>query len=157
MKYMLVALQQAKKAYRKGEVPIGAVVVKDGKIISKAYNKREITQSAISHAEILAIKKACKKLKSWRLDNCDIYCTVEPCLMCSGAILNARIKNLYFGAYEEKSGSAVSKFQVFNDTGHNHKCYVNGGILENDCKKLMQDFFKQLRLEQNYKFTIKNK
>ena len=111
--FMLEAYNLAKKAYKKGEVPIGAVIVKDGKIIARGYNQREKKQSAILHAEIIAIKKACKKLKSWRLDGCDLYCTLEPCFMCSGAVLNARIKRLYFGAYEQKSCSAVSKFNLF--------------------------------------------
>lgn len=144
--FMLEAYKLAQKAYKKGEVPIGAVVVKDGKIIAKGYNKREKTQSAIMHAEIIALQKACKKLKSWRLDGCDLYCTLEPCFMCSGAVLNARIKTLYFGAYEQKSGSAGSKFNLFSDTGHNHKCEVVGGIMEEECKKLMQDFFRELRV-----------
>jgi len=149
--FMLVALKLAEKAYKKGEVPIGAVIVKDGKIIAKAYNNREKTQNAINHAEIIAINKACKKLKSWRLDGCELYCTLEPCFMCSGAILNARIKTLYFGAYEQKSGSASSKFNLFEDTGHNHKCEVIGGIMEQECKKLMQDFFAKLRIKDKNK------
>ena len=149
--FMLVSLKLAQKAYKKGEVPIGAVIVKDGKIIAKAYNNREKTQNAINHAEIIAINKACKKLKSWRLDGCELYCTLEPCFMCSGAILNARIKTLYFGAYEQKSGSASSKFNLFEDTGHNHKCEVIGGIMEQDCKKLMQDFFANLRIKDKNK------
>ncbi len=149
--FMLVALKLAQKAYKKGEVPIGAVIVKEGKIIAKAYNNREKTQNAINHAEIIAINKACKKLKSWRLDGCELYCTLEPCFMCSGAILNARIKTLYFGAYEQKSGSASSKFNLFEDTGHNHKCEVVGGIMEQDCKKLMQDFFANLRIKDKNK------
>lgn len=149
--FMLVALKLAQKAYKKGEVPIGAVIVKEGKIIAKAYNNREKTQNAINHAEIIAINKACKKLKSWRLDGCELYCTLEPCFMCSGAILNARIKTLYFGAYEQKSGSASSKFNLFEDTGHNHKCEVIGGIMEQECKKLMQDFFANLRIKDKNK------
>lgn len=149
--FMLVALKLAQKAYKKGEVPIGAVIVKEGKIIAKAYNNREKTQNAINHAEIIVINKACKKLKSWRLDGCELYCTLEPCFMCSGAILNARIKTLYFGAYEQKSGSASSKFNLFEDTGHNHKCEVVGGIMEQDCKKLMQDFFANLRIKDKNK------
>ncbi len=148
---MSLALKLAKKAYKKGEVPIGAIIVKNGKIISKAYNNRESSQIAINHAEIIAIKKACKKLKSWRLDGCEMYCTLEPCFMCSGAILNARIKTLYFGAYEQKSGSATSRFNLFEDTGHNHKCNVVGGVMESECKKLMQDFFTELRLQDKIK------
>ena len=145
--FMQEAIKLAKKAYKKGEVPIGAVIVLNGKILAKAYNKRETKQQAIAHAEVLAIQKACKKLKSWRLDNCDIYCTLEPCFMCSGAILNARIANVYFGAYEQKSGSAISKYNVFKDSGLNHTCNVVGGIQEEECKNLLQNFFSELRLK----------
>ena len=102
-KFMIEAYKQAQIAKSKGEVPIGAVIVLDNKIIARGYNKREKTQNAVNHAEIIAINKACKKLNSWRLDNCEIYVTLEPCLMCYGAILNARIKELYFGAKDNKS------------------------------------------------------
>ena len=145
--FMQVALNLAKKAYKKGEVPIGAVIVKNGKIISKGYNRREKSQNALMHAEIIAINKACKKLKSWRLDGCEIYCTLEPCFMCAGAILNARINKLVFGAYEQKSGSATSRFNVFDNSGLNHTVLVNGGVLELECKKLLQDFFADLRIK----------
>ena len=116
-KFMKMAIKEAIKAKEKDEVPIGAVIVKDGVVVAKAHNLMEKTQLATAHAEILAINKACKKLKSWRLDDCDIYCTLEPCFMCAGAILNARIKNLYFGAFEHKSGSAISQFNVFENSG----------------------------------------
>jgi len=152
--FMEEAIKLAKKAYKKGEVPIGAVIVRNNKIIAKAYNVREKTQSAIAHAEILAIKKACKKLKSWRLDDCDIYCTLEPCFMCAGAILNARIKNLYFGAFEEKSGSAISQFKIYENAGLNHKVNVFGGIEQEQCKQLIQSFFSLLRVKD--KINLKN-
>ena len=109
VKFMKKAIEQAKKALSADEVPIGAVIVKDGKIIARAFNQMEKTQLATAHAEILAINKACKKLKSWRLDGADMYVTLEPCPMCAGAIVNARIKSVYFGAYEPKSGSAQRK------------------------------------------------
>ena len=117
-KFMQVAIIEAKKAYKKDEVPIGACIVKDGKVIAKAHNKTEKTQIATHHAEIIAINKACKKLKSWRLDGCEIYVTAEPCAMCAGAIANARIEKVYFGAYESKSGCAESKnrsYILFHD------------------------------------------
>ena len=154
--FMQTALKLAKKAYKKGEVPIGAVIVKNGKIISKGYNKREKSQNALMHAEIVAINKACKKLKSWRLDDCTIYCTLEPCFMCAGAILNARIDKLVFGAHEQKSGSAISRFNVFENAGLNHKVLVESGVLELECKKLLQDFFLKLRIKDKINFK-KNK
>lgn len=143
--YMDKVLELAEKAEKKGEVPIGALIVKNGKIISKAYNNREKKQNALYHAEILAINKACKKLKSWRLDDCVLYCTLEPCIMCSGAIINARIKKVVFGAYEKKSGAVVSKYTLLNDNGLNHNCDFVGGIKEEQCKTLLVNFFKKQR------------
>lgn len=132
------------KAGLKGEVPIGAVVVKNGKIISKAYNKREKSQIATHHAEILAINKACKKLKSWRLDNCDLYVTLEPCPMCAGAILNARIKNLYFAAKDENSGG-ITRFNLMQNTlNHTTNCYHTVEY-EKQCSELIKNFFKDKR------------
>ncbi len=144
-KFMKVALKEAQKAFCGGEVPIGAVIVKDRKIIARAHNKREKNQVATHHAEILAIEKACKKLKSWRLDDCEIYVTLEPCAMCAGAICNARLKKLYFGAKEEKSGAVVSKFSLLLDNGLNWATEFEGGILEDISSKLMKDFFKNRR------------
>ena len=144
-KFMDEALKQAEKALKKQEVPIGAVVVKDGKIISTGFNCRERKQNAIKHAEIIAIEKACKKLKSWRLEDCDMYVTLEPCPMCAGAIINARIKNLYFGALEPKSGAAGSKLNLFSDYKFNHSVNVVSGVLEDECVTLLKDFFKMLR------------
>ena len=132
------------KAGSKGEVPIGAVIVRDGKIISSAYNKREKTQIATHHAEILAINKACKKLKSWRLDDCDIYVTLEPCPMCAGAILNARIKNLFYAAKDENSG-AISRFNMLSNT-LNHTTNSSQLIeYEQQCSDLIKNFFKDKR------------
>lgn len=146
-KFMRVAIKQAQKAELKDEVPIGAVVVKDGKIIARAHNQMENTQLATAHAEILAINKACKKLKSWRLDGCEIYVTVEPCSMCAGAIANARIKRACFGAYEKKSGCALSKYPVLSDNGLNHTVEFTGGILEQDCAFLLKNYFKKKRTQ----------
>ena len=128
-KFMNCAIKEAQKALKKDEVPIGAVIVLDGKIIARAHNLMEKTQIATAHAEVLAINKACKKLKSWRLDGAEIYITMEPCPMCAGAIVNARIKKVYFGAYEKKSGSAQSKFKVLTITFSPINCllYLKAG------------------------------
>ncbi len=146
LKFMEIAYKEAQKAFLEGEVPIGAVIVKDGKVVAKAHNKREKSQVATHHAEILAIDKACKKLKSWRLDECEIFVTIEPCSMCAGAICNARLKKLYFGAKEEKSGAVVSKFQLLEDNGLNWATEFEGGVLEDKCASLIKDFFKKRRL-----------
>ncbi|MBO5179070.1 MAG: nucleoside deaminase [Clostridia bacterium] len=144
-KFMRLALKEAQKAYEKEEVPIGAVIVKDGKVIAKAHNLREIKKQATAHAEILVIEKACKKLDAWRLEDCDMYVTLEPCPMCAGAIMNARIKNVYIGAKEPRSGAVGSKINLFEDAIYNHKVNYYFGVLETECQKKMKDFFKELR------------
>ncbi|MBO5712658.1 MAG: nucleoside deaminase [Clostridia bacterium] len=144
-KFMRVALKEAKIAYRNGEVPIGAVIVKDGEIISKSYNKRNKNKIATHHAEINAIEKACKVLGDWRLDGCEMYVTLEPCPMCAGAILNARISKVYFGAYEVKSGALLSNYKMLFQGSLNHKGEVEGGVLLEECKALLKDFFKSKR------------
>lgn len=141
---MMEALKQASKAYLLGEVPVGAIIVHNDKIIARAYNLREKKQSISSHAELIAIEKASKKIGSWRLEECDIYVTLEPCPMCSGAIIQSRIKNLYFGAYDFKTGAAGSVLNLF-DIPFNHKVNVVGGILEEECSKIIKLFFKELR------------
>lgn len=141
---MLCALKEAQKAYSKLEVPVGCVIVKAGKIIAKGHNLREKKQSVIHHAEIVAIKKASKKLGTWRLEDCDMYVTLEPCAMCSGAIIQSRIKNLYFGAYDNKSGACGSVLNLFSYP-FNHRVFVNGGMMEEECSKVLKDFFKDLR------------
>ena len=146
LKYMKIAISEAKKAAKEDEVPIGAVIVLDGQVIAKAHNKMEKNQMATAHAEILAIEKACKKLKSWRLDGAEMYITVEPCAMCAGAIANARIKKVYFGAYESKSGCAVSKFNVLEESGLNHKVQFEGGIEQEICANIIKKYFKDKRL-----------
>ncbi|MBR2870397.1 MAG: nucleoside deaminase [Clostridia bacterium] len=148
-KFMQVAIIQAKKAYKKDEVPIGACIVKDGKVIAKAHNKTEKTQIATHHAEIIAINKACKKLKSWRLDGCEIYVTAEPCAMCAGAIANARIEKVYFGAYESKSGCAESLYPVLKTNGLNHSTEHVGGIEQEVCSILLKNYFKGKRNRKN--------
>ena len=143
-KFMKSALKEAQKSLQKDEVPIGAVIIKDGKVLSRAHNTRNASQNAINHAEILAISKACKKLKSWRLENCDIYVTLEPCPMCAGAILNARIKNLYFGAYDKTSKTNILN-TIMQDDRLNHKTNVIGGVMQEECSKLLTDFFSAKR------------
>lgn len=144
-KFIKEAIKQAHKAEKNEEIPIGAVIVRNGKIIARAYNKREKSQIATHHAEILAIEKACKKLKSWRLDDCEMYVTLEPCPMCAGAICNARLKGVYFGAYEKKSGSVLSKFNILKDSGLNYSGQAQGGLLEDECSALLKNFFKKRR------------
>lgn len=144
--YMNKALEQAKKALSRDEVPIGAVIVKDGVVIARGYNKRESSQNALAHAEIIAINKACKKLKSWRLDGAEIYVTLEPCPMCAGAIMNARISKIVFGAYEPKSGACGSKFDVIGDSGLNHNAVFIGGVMEEECSLLIKNYFKSKRV-----------
>ena len=144
IKYMKLALKEAKKAYLKNEAPIGCVIVKNNEVIAKSHNLRELKNKVTAHAEILAMEKANKKLSSWRLDDCDIYVTLEPCIMCAGAIIQARIKNLYFGAYDKRFGACGSYVNVFSDK-YNHEVNVVGGILEEECSKIITDFFKTLR------------
>lgn len=142
--FMREALKLAKAAAESGEVPVGAVIVKDGKIIAAGRNMREQKQNALSHAEIEAINNACKKLKSWRLDDCELYVTLEPCPMCTGAIINSRIKTVVFGAYDSKAGSMDSVINLC-DYPYNHKPEIYGGICEDECLKILQNFFKKLR------------
>ncbi len=144
-KFMKKALAQGRVAYRKNEAPVGAVIVKDGKVIARAHNRRETGKNALYHAEILAIDKACKKLGGWRLFECDMYVTLEPCLMCAGAILQARIKNLYFGAYDPKGGAVGSLIDLTSLDGVTQRVNVRGGVLEEECSSLLKDFFRNLR------------
>lgn len=142
--YMKIALIEAKKSYKKGEVPVGAVIVKNGNIIAKAHNEKETKNISIYHAEILAIKKACKKLKTWRLDGCELYVTLEPCLMCAGAILQSRISKLYYATENEKFGYISSIDSILNQK-NNHKVEINIGIYQKESQKLLIDFFKNKR------------
>lgn len=142
------ALKEAQKAYKKLEVPVGAVIIKNGEIIAKAHNLRETKESAIAHAEILAIEKANKKLNSWRLMDCDMYVTLEPCAMCMGAIISSRINNLYIGALDPKTG-ACGSFVDFSQYKFNHTVNISKGILRDKCEYILKDFFKQLRKKKN--------
>ena len=144
-KYILRALENAKKAFKKDEVPVGAVIVKDDKIISEAYNMRNRKKNVLYHAEIIAINKACKKLKDFRLNGCTMYVNLEPCAMCAGAILNARIDKVVFGAYEKRSGCCGSKLNILQDGSEIAKVEVVGGVLENECAEIMKEFFKNKR------------
>lgn len=146
---MREAIRQARKAASIGETPVGAVIVRDGEIIARGYNKRETKKNALLHAEINAIDKACKKLGGWRLPRCDMYVTLEPCPMCAGAIVNARIDNLYFGAYDSKSGCAGSKINLFEAGLFNYYVNVSGGIMEEECAGLLTAFFRELRSKKN--------
>lgn len=144
-KFMKLALKEASKSKLIDEVPIGAVIAYNGKVIARAHNQMEKTQLATAHAEILAINKACKKLGSWRLLNCEMYVTLEPCPMCAGAIVNARISKVYFGAYEPKSGCAVSKYNVLTDSGLNHSVEFTGGVMQEECSSLIKEYFQLKR------------
>jgi len=143
--YMKQALKEAEKAYKKLEVPVGAVIVKDGKIIARAHNQKETKTDTTKHAEILAIQKASKKLESWRLIDCEMYVTLEPCSMCAGAIINSRIKKVYIGAMDEKTGAVGSVLNLFEDYTFNHKVEAETGIMEKECQETLKKFFKELR------------
>lgn len=142
---MREALRQAKRAASLGEMPVGAVIVRDGEIISRAYNRRETKKNALYHAEITAIERACKKLGGWRLPRCEMYVTLEPCPMCAGAILNSRIEHVYYGASDEKSGCCGSKINLLDMNLCNYTVTVTGGILENECRDIIKKFFRNLR------------
>ena len=144
--FMRAALEQAKIAYSLGEVPVGAVIVKEGEIVSAAYNERETGKNALRHAELTAIDAACKKLGGWRLWQCELYVTLEPCPMCTGAVINSRIPRLVFGAYDKESGSCGSIADLFAFPYY-HKADVTGGVLEDECAQLLSDFFKELRVK----------
>ena len=143
--FMAEALKEAEKAYALGETPIGAVIVKDGEIIATAHNLRETGKNALYHAELIAIDAACKILGGWRLHQCDLYVTLEPCIMCSGAIHHARIKNLYFGASDPKGGAVLSALNA--PTADTLFCHTNceGGILLDECSGILKRFFRDLR------------
>jgi tRNA(adenine34) deaminase len=144
-KHMKMAIQLASQAATADEVPVGCVIVKDGKVIGKGFNQKEEKSSAVYHAEIVAILKATKKLKDWRLENADIYVTLEPCLMCLGAIVNHRIKNIYFGAYDPKGGAIESSLKLSDIKGLNHYPNFKGGVLSDHCGILLKTYFKTKR------------
>lgn len=144
-KYMKEALKEAKKAYDKLEVPVGVVIVNNGKIIARAHNVKEQKQDTTRHAEIIAIQKASKKLNNWRLTNCEMYVTLEPCSMCAGALIQSRIKKVYIGTMDEKTGACGSVLNLLEDFTFNHKVEIQTGILQKECEELLKKFFKELR------------
>ena len=146
--YMRAALELAKQAAEEGEVPVGAVVVCDGEIVGTGRNRREKEKNALCHAEIEAIDNACKTLGGWRLHKCDLYVTLEPCPMCSGAIINSRIKRLVYGASDKKAGCAESVINLF-EMPFNHKPEIVSGVMEEECRTILQDFFSDLRKSKN--------
>ena len=144
--FMRAAIKQAQKAYEKSEVPIGCVIVHDGKIIARGYNRRNTDRSTLAHAEITAIRKAAKKLGDWRLEECTLYVTLEPCPMCAGAIVQARITECVIGCMKPKAGCAGSVTNLLEMDGFNHKVIVRRGILEEECSAMLKTFFRELRL-----------
>lgn len=143
--FMKQAYKEALKAFKKGEVPIGAVIVKEGNVISRAHNERETKQDATLHAEMSCIRKACKKLGTWRLNDCDLYVTLEPCPMCAGALIQSRINTVYIGAKDPKGGAVGSIINVLEQDKFNHNVNVVYGIMEEECSAILKDFFKVLR------------
>ena len=146
-----MALDLARTAYKHGDVPVGAVIVKDGKVLARAYNQKTRRKDSTKHAEIIAITKASRKIHDFRLDGCDMYVTFEPCIMCAGAILSARIDNVYFGAYDNR----FSSVQFVKDLPFNHVTNFQGGIMENECAGMLSNFFAELRKDANISTTAK--
>ena len=143
-KFMREAMKCARLAAKRGEVPVGAVIVRDGEIISRGYNRRESGRDALLHAEIIAIHRACKRLDGWRLSGCDLYVTLEPCPLCAGAIINSRVENVFFGAPDLKAGS-MGSITDLTRLGYNFTHFVHGGMLKEECVALLKDFFAELR------------
>ncbi len=152
-KFMRAAIAQARLSLKSGDVPVGCVIVKDGKIIARAHNEREKKKNALCHAEITAISRACNKLNGWRLVGCTLYVTLEPCPMCAGAIINARPERIVFGATDEKGGAVASKARLF-EQGYNHFPEIENGVLEKECGDLLKGFFKELRSKKRKKSEI---
>ncbi|MBQ3351295.1 MAG: tRNA adenosine(34) deaminase TadA [Thermoguttaceae bacterium] len=145
--WMALALEQAQQAAQSGDVPVGAVIVRNGELIAAAGNARQRLQRPTAHAEILAIEQACEKLGTWNLSDCSVYVTLEPCCMCAGAILQARIPLVVYGADDPKAGAVKSLFSLLNDSRLNHRCEVISGILDTACGKVLTDFFQKRRDE----------
>ena len=144
-KFMKEAIRQAKKAYLLEEVPIGCVIVHEGKIIARGYNRRNTDKNTLSHAELIAIRKAAKKLGDWRLEECTMYVTLEPCQMCAGAMMQARLTEAVIGCMNPKAGCAGSVLKILEMDGFNHKVQVTRGVLEEECSQMMSQFFRELR------------
>ncbi len=143
--YMELAFREAEKAYESGEIPVGAIIVKDGTIIGKGYNQREMLKDPTAHAEMIAISSAADSLESWRLEACTLYVTLEPCPMCAGAILNARLSKVVFGAYDNAAGMCGSVDNLCDQNLLNHRATIVGGVLEDKCQGLLNTFFQKLR------------
>lgn len=149
IKYMKQALIEARKAYEKEEIPVGAIIVRDNKIIARAHNIKEEKNDTTKHAEIIAIQKASKKIDSWRLNDCEMYVTLEPCAMCAGALIQSRIKKVYIGTMDLKTGACGSVLNLLEDYTFNHKVEIEKGIMQQECEKILKDFFKMLRSKKN--------
>ena len=147
--FMKEALKEARKAYKKDETPVGAVIVKDGVVIARAHNEKELKKDPTLHAEITAIRKACKKLGTWRLNDCDMYVTLEPCAMCAGAIIQARVGRLFIGTPDPKAGAVGSVVDLLSVEKFNHRVEVSYGLLMEECSKILKDFFRELRQRKN--------
>jgi len=144
-KFMRLAIEEAKKAEKKGEVPIGAVIIKDGEVVSTGHNERETTQKTLRHAELIAIEKANEKLNSWRLEDCTMYVTLEPCPMCAGALVQARMKRVVYGAKDPKAGCVGTLMNLVTEERFNHQLKWTGSVLEEECGMMLTNFFKKLR------------
>lgn len=155
-KYMKAAIKQAKKAAAIGEVPIGCIIVYNDKIIARGYNRRKIDKNTLSHAELNAIRKASKVMGDWRLEDCDMYVTLEPCQMCAGAIVQARMRRVYIGCMSPKSGCAGSILNLLQVESFNHQVDIERGILEDECSKMLSDFFAELRIRVAFEKEKKN-
>ena len=143
--FMQEALKEAKKAYKKLEIPVGVVIVKDGQIIARAHNMKEEKKDTTKHAEIIAIQRASKKLNSWRLNDCEMYVTLEPCPMCAGALIQSRIKKVYIGAKDEKTGACGSVLNLLEDYKFNHQVEIENDVLSKECEEILKKFFRELR------------
>ena len=143
--FMKEALLEARKAYKKLEIPVGAIIVKDGEIIARAHNVKEEKKDTTKHAEILAIQRASKKLDTWRLNDCEMYVTLEPCPMCAGAIIQSRLKKVYIGTMDEKTGACGSVLNLLEDYKFNHKVDIEYVVCKKECENILKDFFKNLR------------
>ena len=145
IKFMKEALKEAKKAYDKKEIPVGAVIVKDNRIIARGYNIKEEKNDTTKHAELIAIQRASKKLKSWRLIDCEMYVTLEPCSMCAGALIQSRIKKVYIGTMDKKTGACGSVLNLLEDYPFNHKVEIEKNVMQKECEDILKKFFKELR------------
>ena len=155
-KYMKMALKEAKKAYDLNEVPIGCVIVRDDKVIGKGYNKRNTDKNVLSHAELIAMKQACKKTGDWRLEDCTMYVTLEPCPMCAGAIVQARIPRVVIGCMNPKAGCAGSIYNLLQEPAFNHQVSLFKGVLEEECSQMLSDFFRELRRKKKEEKNAQN-